>query len=851
MGKSALGSIFVLCGLAMLIVPYTGLLPMTIISASNVYILQQGSSGADGEWHGSYWIVTFLADASESYLYYKFDSSQSVLYGQDAISGQKIVPQAVVEMTITPQQPYYLRALSTTTVQSTPVVNNLLGRYDTFDENLQLSYWEFFWQHYGEPQSTRIVNQRMEFPGGDRVLDGVFCAAKSIRDTYIQLDTNGGGDSFWFDLNVDGRYTVQTYSFGYGVTGGSSINKYDWPTNTKTGVWSGSLPRSGGSVRAWKISWDTYGLNKLHWYYSLTNAALDGGYTWVEFATHDYTLISETVIPSFWFGPFSPSHGLDWVDNFHWESNNPAGTAPALNVPTRTFSTSYWELHTPFQLELKKTVGKNLFDITQTFDTVGGINPVQMTNPNDPAETFYVTELGKLTTGYDISLPDLYFVDNVAYVNEYAIDNVVKFDVASNSFSKYWYGPHRDATSAITPNGLSSPYPIGWSADTTNEIYTANAPTITNLQSYLDNQGYHRRSPDVWGQGYAIGSGTLRINLPYGAANSLVTTKISTELADSVIYSPAVVTGYFTNLVWSRTGNDQITIEDGATENFASTIYNNCTIQGTYIVQASASASELYINPAQNSLTLAPATSNSLSFAATNNGVPSAKACSVTLQLKNQAGTILDTKILNAILNPGIIPPKYSDVTISTSGQGTTNPIAGHYPSTYVQGTDLTIQATASTGHHYVKVMRGSTIITSLPPIIITNLQAIEIIGVFFEPNSVSQATVIIGTTQGGDITPIAGTYQFPIGTQFNMTATPHAGYEFGAWVVNNIQHSTLLSDSVTLSTSGTYVIQALFVQKPPVTDYTYLQFLGVGFVVVGFGLVLVDRRPPISRKKY
>jgi len=59
--------------------------PMTLISASDVYIEASGYEGGDGEWKGSFWVVTFLTDCQESYLFYSFDDSESSKFGKDYI----------------------------------------------------------------------------------------------------------------------------------------------------------------------------------------------------------------------------------------------------------------------------------------------------------------------------------------------------------------------------------------------------------------------------------------------------------------------------------------------------------------------------------------------------------------------------------------------------------------------------------------------------------------------------------------------------------------------------------------------------------------------------------------------
>lgn len=91
-----------------LVYPFTRL---SLLGISQVYVEQTGSEDAvTKEWTGSFWFVSGLADMVESYL--MFDSKVSNMSGQDYISGNKLVPQGSIKVTIKPQQPFWALPLT-------------------------------------------------------------------------------------------------------------------------------------------------------------------------------------------------------------------------------------------------------------------------------------------------------------------------------------------------------------------------------------------------------------------------------------------------------------------------------------------------------------------------------------------------------------------------------------------------------------------------------------------------------------------------------------------------------------------------------------------------------------------
>lgn len=86
--------------------------PHTLLSVSNVHIEPQGyEDKVTGEWTGSFWVILMTTDMTDAVASYKFDNIEAEKFGNDEISGQKLVPQSEVLIKIDPQRPYWERLL--------------------------------------------------------------------------------------------------------------------------------------------------------------------------------------------------------------------------------------------------------------------------------------------------------------------------------------------------------------------------------------------------------------------------------------------------------------------------------------------------------------------------------------------------------------------------------------------------------------------------------------------------------------------------------------------------------------------------------------------------------------------
>jgi len=199
---------------------------------------------------------------------------------------------------------------------------------------------------------------------------------------------------------------------------------------------------------------------------------------------------------------------------------------------------------------------------------------------------------------------------------------------------------------------------------------------------------------------------------------------------------------------------------------------------------------------------------------------------------------LLTTTILFAILSQAIMVANAQDevatVVIQPSVGGTTDPVSGTY--TYVNGTEFVLTATPDTGYtfqywvvsgDYTPGHDGPTQVTyiideetgevigSIPrpgstgvdSLVFTNNPANishgygytfvyqAVFAPITEPTPAPEPTpatptndtaiVIIEPSIGGTTNPAAGTYAYPNGTNFVLTATPNAGYTFQYWIVN------------------------------------------------------------------
>lgn len=225
-----------------------------------------------------------------------------------------------------------------------------------------------------------------------------------------------------------------------------------------------------------------------------------------------------------------------------------------------------WVLHTPFTVDVYKN-GELLE--SKDIDTSGKTGVYRI--PASGEEFINIIDLGKLdTSGYGEPQWDdiLYFSENHIFVRDSRADSLLRYDagqtgsgatfyeVTTNSFNSYYYGSMRwdkDGTPAAVENDILYPmignndFP-GWYRQNTATEYVA-VPRQPNVFSdvipYLQNQGIQKVSMPTGFDGLEKVTGDqskeyLRVYFKYGTKSSLVVVKISTTLADTIVWQPQV-----------------------------------------------------------------------------------------------------------------------------------------------------------------------------------------------------------------------------------------------------------------------------------------------------------------------
>ncbi len=143
-----------------------------------------------------------------------------------------------------------------------------------------------------------------------------------------------------------------------------------------------------------------------------------------------------------------------------------------------------------------------------------------------------------------------------------------------------------------------------------------------------------------------MGDNKLRIYLPYGAASSLITIRISTELADSVVYQPLVGFGKCEQAFWdsTKTAGSTISNKDTAILKIRQSATSTSKITVTPSIPSGVPAS---VTPLMDSAIVDPDSVHTFRFKVTNLGTPTNQTSAVTFAISNDLGTVTDTKTLS------------------------------------------------------------------------------------------------------------------------------------------------------------------------------------------------------------
>ena len=250
-------------------------------------------------------------------------------------------------------------------------------------------------------------------------------------------------------------------------------------------------------------------------------------------------------------------------------------------------------------ITIEKIGGNNSFTKTISIDTVGGAEAVVVTNPFDSSEKLMIVDLGKIGTGYGqpptsgllIINKTVAFekTDQLVKAMEYGKDLQTGRIIQNENFAFYWFGGGKkylakgitgDRTEEVQyweddkspahwfKRGVEpAAYPVLVSDDDFPGSYRDDGPNLwdervipvqadlSDLIEYLQTTfPSNIQNLDLWKEGWTITSDNrLRIYMPSGAASSLITIKISSELADSVVYQPVIANGKIEQAFWNST----------------------------------------------------------------------------------------------------------------------------------------------------------------------------------------------------------------------------------------------------------------------------------------------------------
>jgi hypothetical protein len=354
-------------------------------------------------------------------------------------------------------------------------------------------------------------------------------------------------------------------------------------------------------------------------------------------------------------------------------------------------SSAIWTLHTPFDVTIEK-FGPNSFSKSILIDTIGGKQAVTVANPSDPSEKMMILDLGKIGSGYGqpatsgLLILDRSFAfertDELVKAIKYGRDLNTGQVIQDENFAFYWFGGGKKylakgSTGARTEEvqcwgddkspahwfyrGIEpAAYPVLVSDDDFPGSYRKDGPnfwdervipipaSIANLTNYLRATfPSNVQNLNLWNEGYDITSDNkLRIYMPTGAAYSLITIKISSELADSVVYQPIVANGKVEQAFWDSTKTTRSVIRDKdyailKVKQYAS---QSSKITVTPTVPANIPVS---VSPQMDSAIVDPNAVHTFQFEIRNLGTQNNQSSTITFTVTNDLGNVTDTVSLD------------------------------------------------------------------------------------------------------------------------------------------------------------------------------------------------------------
>jgi len=374
-----------------------------------------------------------------------------------------------------------------------------------------------------------------------------------------------------------------------------------------------------------------------------------------------------------------------------------------------------WTLHTPFDVRIEKK-GENPFTKTVRINTVGGVEKVVIANPADSSEKLMITDLGKIGTGYTAppissilvlnkTIPFLK-TDELVKAIEYGRNSDTGEIIQHENYAFYWFGggddykapegevcaydddwspAHYCWTGVIPHNSLvedgdfpgSYRDPNDWGnsilptpADILNDNPDTNPPGGLSLVNYLidriESKSIDSKLLDLkkfWGDRWTITSNNrLRIYMPSGAASSLITVKVSTEMADSVVYQPIVGHGTIEQCFWDSSKTTQCSIEDGDSDVAILKVKQSATESSKLTVTPYVPANvPVSVIPQKDSAIIDPESVHTFQFGVSSLGTDTKQNAIITFEVTNDVGTTTDSQTLEFELKPPEKEPENSE----------------------------------------------------------------------------------------------------------------------------------------------------------------------------------------------
>lgn len=459
-------------------------------------------------------------------------------------------------------------------------------------------------------------------------------------------------------------------------------------------------------------------------------------------------------------GQYLTNHREDTTEQYTTAAN--PFTVTSKDLPSST----YGVVDSQYTIQISKIGGYGwntdpiLFsskpDQTKTFEYSVPDNP--NTLEDESTQKILVKQLGMLATsvtGPDFTNGIKIFDTGRVYQNTGTLQSVVQYDptgTVSNSFSNYWFGPSRwpngnpNVPAVNTQYGprldlnYGNQYSQGWSL-TGNTEADPQSPDLTNFYGYLSSMPLQKISDNpnvagglnVYGEGYELVGNNLKVYTDY-APSSVIQIWISTELADTMVYQPAIEDFEITDYSWEN-NRRQRTVEVGETAfanlDVKNTGLNLATYEVSYSVSPSSVANYVQVSPLQT-VQISGGMIKTVTFSVVNLGVSNVPLDFwIEFHVKDALGLTEKTCVLSGTLQTSFVPPQYT-LTVLTEGYGSTSPLPGTYY--YEGGTQIVVQAYPNLGFAFEKFRVNNNVVVDNPYTLVMNQDYI-VVAVFNDPS--------------------------------------------------------------------------------------------------------------------